>query len=225
MNAPAVGSYYASMVAMDGGSDRERGIAYKLGRLLAQGPVNVSTRAIAELATGDGVYGVHWNWRERGDDRETKPEPKPVAYGTVVRVLERLRRLGVLTWEKAHMLRYCTGPGCETCDSTIRPVRQADGSYRLPARRLVPLVVLWAGKIDERATALRAQLIGTETIRPASPDQPAERVSSPSNSKIKKEGSASQVPIDSAPSADAPKNPRFDALAEAVRAYLDKLRE
>lgn len=202
VNGHFLGCHFATMLGLDGASERQRAIGYKLGRLLARGAQYVSTSAIADLAFADGVSGARYN---------DSPTLKPVSYGLVVRVLDRLRALGVLTWEKAHVMRF-HGPGC---DSTIRPVRQADGSYRLPPRRLEYVATGLLHGISYASTALQARLIGSVSVRAPRQDPPAEPSGSSPSTKIKKSGARAVVPIESA--SDAP------ASAEEQRAAFEAI--
>lgn len=213
VNGHFLGCHFAQMVSLHGGSPRERAVAYKLGRLLANGATYVSTSAIADAAFRDGVSGASYNGA---------CSPKPVSYGLVVGVLERLRALESLTWEKAHMMRW-HGPGC---DSTIRPVRQADGSFRLPVRRLVPRANGLLHGITYASTALQAELIGSVSIRAPRQDPPAEPSGSSPGTRIKKSGALAVVPIESAPRAAPVSGDRpFASLADAARGWLDKQRD
>lgn len=210
VNGHFLGCHFATMLALCGvESERQRAIAYKVGRLLARGPQYVSSSAIADMAFADGVSGARY---------ADSPTLKPVSYGLVANVLEKLRAVGVLTWEKAHVMRW-HGAGC---DSTIRPVRQADGEYRLPPRRLVAIATGLLHGIEYSSTALQARLIGSVSVRAPRPDPPEKPSGSALSTKIKKSGAHAVVPIESASIAD--ERP-YSSLAEAVRGWLDKQRD
>lgn len=208
-NGHFLGCHFATMLALCGASERQRAIGYKLGRLLARGPQYVSSSAIADLAFADGVSGARYH---------DSPTLKPVSYGSVANVLNKLRAVGVLTWEKAHVMRW-HGAGC---DSTIRPVRQADGSFRLPPRRLVAIATGLLHGITYASTALQAELIGSVSVRAPRQDPPEKPSGSSLSTKIKKSEARAVVPIEGA--SDAGERP-FADLAAAVRGWLDKQRE
>lgn len=182
----SVGRYLASFVA----TELERETADAIGSELAAGrvPSTSDVRKIVKARTG-----------------------RAPAYGTVARVLTRLRALGVLNWTTAYVRRWHAANGTHEEIGGPIPVRQANayrrthtgryasGSFRLPVRNLA--LVGWV-LFAAAGVASRAELIDSDArARLGSRIEPA-RGDSPVPEK-KKLDTAPSLSIQSAPVAIA----------------------
>lgn len=162
--AARISGFYAAQLATAGGTQLECDVARVIGSLLAIGalPSNADIQAVC---VARGIRGAEWCASEGP------------AYGTVARVLSILRAIGVLGWELAHVRRW---HGDQVRPGAPVPVRQADGTYKLPKRRLG--IVGWAATLLCGGIAPRADSIVSDArtrlgsrvdqARPAAPRSP-----------------------------------------------------
>lgn len=204
--AARVGAYYARSMALARGTELQNGVARVVGELVGladQGEgVHVSGSSIARIAFDRGVRSIDAAGRER-----------PVSLGLVVSVLEALRAIGVIAWDRAYNSRWHE-PG--NPDGWIRVQLRGD-EYRFPPRRLTLVgaatavargIALAAVPIDAVRSAAEkcARALGART-------RPVPRTSVPQVC------TPAELPIGSALEADR------SALGVAVRRWLDAQRE
>lgn len=212
--AARVGGYFAQAMARAGGTELANGVARVIGQLVGLGDqghgVHVSTKAIAVACFDRGVTSDAWTGSEH--------EPSS---GIITDVLDALRGIGVLTWDKAYSTRW-HGPD-EIPPDGIRVERRGN-DWRFPPRRLC---LVGHAYVIAAATALRA--IPIDAVRKsaanftAAADAVRRVVRTPR--AVPRESYPAELPIGSAPDAASRPPPVPDEDRDRLAATLRAWRE
>lgn len=149
--AARLGAFCAAAIARIGGTQLEVAMAEVIGGALAQEGsfqhgVYVSTRALQERCFDRGAFPSWYHHRP--------------SYGSVARVLALLEQVGIIRWTKAHVRRWHGD-----ADYPLpRPVRHAEGLWRLPVRRI--FVVGFAATFLCPAARTATSIVTPESEKP-----------------------------------------------------------